>query len=176
MPLKILIALAMVNKSHVKKRRGSLSSVQGFTSLTCRTAWSCTCILYVLVAWFKFRALTLVKPAAEVKACVKLQNIWMEGSSLTGSCWNPTVTTVTVVRSFTTYLLMQISSKLDLGAALGEPHYFLLTIPTFPSGRFMNYTVIIFLPKSSLFKMQTGKSVLCPSVFWLCNRVPRDRL
>lgn len=76
----------------------------------------------------------------------------MEGPRPTGSCRNPAVTTVTFVTGFTTRLLTQISTKLEmLTTVIWELHWqneivSLLTIPM-PS-RLKNYAIIIFFAPS----------------------------
>lgn len=123
-----------------------LSGVQAFTSTTCRTAGPCTDILHVLVA----KVLSVL--TVEVTVLIQSQNTWMEGPRPTGSCRNPAVTTVTFVTGFTTRLLTQISTKLEmLTTVIWELHWqneivSLLTIPM-PS-RLKNYAIIIFFAPS----------------------------
>ncbi len=64
MPLKILIALAMVNKSPVTACRGSQSSV--LQQPVALQGHICAVYLYVLVAKLQLQILTLVKHTVEV--------------------------------------------------------------------------------------------------------------
>lgn len=150
MPLKILIALAMVNKSLVTTCRGSLSDVRGFTSTTCRTA-GYKSMYTVCLHRLHVEILTSFKTSRGSHGAYWIAEHMNGRIRSHGGCWNRTVTTGTFVRSFTTRLLMQISTKLEMlttlsGSCTGRMKS-VLTIPMFPFGRLMNCAAIIFLPK-----------------------------
>ena len=138
MPLKILIALAMVNKSPVTTCWAACRhSLQQPVALQGHVQISCMMVAKVL------SVLTV-----EVTVLIESQSTWMEGPRPTGSCRNPAETTVTFVTGFTTRLLMQISTKLEmLTTVIWELHWqneivSLLTIPM--PGRLKNYAIILF--------------------------------
>lgn len=103
--------------------------------------------------------------------------MWIEGSGPTGSCWNPAVTTVTFVRSLTTRYADadSLQVRTDLEAALGEgrasfsEHYRCSLLAD-------SWTALslYFCPSLVVKHADQEVNTLCPSVFWLCNRLPKD--